>query len=111
MNKAEELSNYYGTDFENNDSKCIDFYYRCMKNDMDLIDADEYATLNTLFGYDIGADVAGKISGALWERDIEVLELMDNKDSKLLIEEVSENIGIELDYSKWRTGHKTYAYY
>lgn len=111
MSKSKEISNYYGTDFIKSDSKCIDFYYRCMKKNMDLIDVDEYATLNTLFGYDIGSDVVGKISCELWKKDVEVLDLMRNEESRKLVEDVSKEIGIKLDYSKWSTEHKEYVYY
>lgn len=46
------------------------FYYRAMHdNGMDLYDADDYAWLNTLLGYDIGADHAKGICRWLYEND------------------------------------------
>lgn len=40
----------------------FDFYYRVMHDyGMDFYDGDRYAWLNTLFGYDIGADRAMEI--------------------------------------------------
>lgn len=58
------------------DDYCIDFLYRTMHDhDFDIYDADRYAWLNTLFGYDIGAEHAKGIIKWLYENDQEVLEL------------------------------------
>ncbi len=51
------------------------FYYRAMHdNQMDLYDADDYAWLNTLIGYDIGIDNAREIMAWLSANDQAVLE-------------------------------------
>lgn len=42
-----------------NDDECVEFYYRAMHDyGMGITDADDYAYLNTLFQYDIGAERA-----------------------------------------------------
>ena len=72
-------------------------------------DVDRYAHLNTLFGYDIGADNAMAINGWLWSgeispgeyRDLETLDI-SYKD-KELIQECSEELGLGLSFDKWRT--------
>ena len=41
------------------DEECVEFYYKAMHDyDMGINDADDYAYLNTLFQYDIGAERA-----------------------------------------------------
>ena len=71
--KRRKLSEYYGMDTSWDNDSFINFYYRCMKSDLDLLDADEYATLNTLLNYDIGMENALLINSDLWKRDIETL--------------------------------------
>ncbi len=75
------------------------FYYRCMKADMHCSDADRYAILNTMFGYDIGMDNAEKIDSWMYEHDEEIYEL-SYRDIELVKQAVTE-IGLNLDFSKW----------
>lgn len=82
--------------------KCINFYYKQISKGFGLLDADDYAQLNTLFGYDIGDENFKKINDELWERDIRALELNPDKDSKEEVRDVCEAIGLEMDFSKWR---------
>ena len=52
------------------DETAHNFYYRAMHdNHMDLYDADDYAWLNTLIGYDIGVKNAKRIEKWLYEND------------------------------------------
>lgn len=89
------------------------FYYNCMENNIDVCDADRYANLNTVLGYDIGFENFRKIDSYLWcERDIDLMELSGNEDSKQLIEEVVNVLGIDIDFSKWNDEEiKEYIYY
>ena len=78
------------------------FYYRCMKADMHFADADRYAILNTLFGYDIGMDNARAIDSWMYEHDEEIYELnaTNNKDKANVALAVAE-LGLNLDFSRW----------
>lgn len=82
--------------------KCIDFYYHQITKGFGLLDADDYAQLNTLFGYDIGEENFQKLNEELWERDIRALELNPDEDSKEEVMEACKAIGLEMDFSKWR---------
>lgn len=110
--KREKLMKYYGTAIMGNDKDCVDFYYRCMLTGMSLIDTDEYATLNTLLGYDIGFDNANEINSELWKQGIETLELGIDEDSKKEIQKAAETRNIKLDFSKWRKEpYNCYSYF
>lgn len=89
------------------------FYYNCMKNGIDVCDADRYADLNTVLGYDVGFENFRKIDGYLWcEKDYDLMELVGNKDGREVIEEAVNTLGIEIDFSKWNDGEfKEYVYY
>lgn len=77
-----------------------DFYYRAMHDyGMDFADVDRYAWLNTLFGYDIGAEKANAINTWIYEHDDEVLEL--GAESKDKIQNIATKLGFTFDYSKW----------
>lgn len=64
----------------------IDFYYTCIHDyGFGLYDTDEYANLNQILGYDIGAKAAQKISDYYYANEnISVLEL-DTKDRDELV--------------------------
>lgn len=89
------------------------FYYNCMMEDIDVCDADRYANLNTVLGYDIGFENFRKIDSYLWcEKDIDLMELSGNEDSKQLIEEAVNVLGLDIDFSKWRNENiESYVYY
>ena len=89
------------------------FYYRCLiNNKMSLLDADEYATLNTLIGYDIGVDNAMKISAYLWDREIETLELPEYEESKQDVKAAIETLRLNVDLSNWKNDKfEGYEYY
>ena len=58
------------------DDDCWEFYYKAMHDyDYDFCDVDCYAWLNTLFGYDIGAERARGINRWLYENGQDALEL------------------------------------
>lgn len=89
------------------------FYYRCLAREhMSLLDADEYAHLNTLIGYDIGIDAAMKISSFLWEKDIEVLELNSGDEDREEVRKAVEALGLDIRLDKWLEGPMDgYTYY
>lgn len=84
-------------------SKCIDFYYKYISEGLALADVDKYAMLNTLFGYDIGKENALKLCEILWENIIEIVELGIDDNSKQHVIDACNELGLELDFSKWRT--------
>ena len=74
----------------------IDFYYACMHDyGFSLYDTDEYANLNQILGYDIGAKAAQKISNYYYvNENISVLELgTDDRDELVKILEIVERKG------------------
>lgn len=88
----------------------IDFYLRCKNAGLHYADADRYAILNTLFGYDIGMENARKIDGWMYENDEEVYELT-YKDVKLL-SVCCKKLGIKLNFEKFRKDEfDTYEYF
>lgn len=91
----------------------IKFYYGCMKKNIDVCDADRYANLNTVLGYDVGFENFLKIDGYLWcEKDYDLMELFGNEDCKKVIEDAVNVLGIEIDFSKWNDGEiKEYVYF
>ena len=96
----------------------MEFYIRGMKQAADyrIVDVDRWAHLNTLFGYELDFTDAMEIDNWLWDRDMndigefETLHLtyMD----KELLEKAGKALGLELDFSKFRTtDFKVYEYF
>lgn len=115
MNKIEWLEINVGRDFVVGlDELGIDFYYMAMHdNGMDLYDADRYAWLNVLFGYDIGADHALGITNWYYENDMEVLELVGGLECKDEMMRVTDELGYHLNYGYWvweEPDYITYSY-
>lgn len=83
------------------DDACFEFYYKAMHDyNMDFPDADRYAWLNTLFGYDIGADYANRIIN--WfdnEIFVDVLEL-ESTNYEMVLDACNE-LGIHLSFKNW----------
>lgn len=113
MNKREWLEINVGRDFVVGfDELGIDFYYMAMHdNGMDLYDADRYAWLNVLFGYDIGADHALGITNWYYENDMEVLELVGGLECKEEMMRVTDELGYNLNYSYWVLDEPDYVTY
>ena len=86
-----------------NDQEGIIFYYRAMHDyDMGVMDADDYAWLNTLFRYDIGAERALDI--IRWYYEKEDATVMDSVsiDTKETLKTICEDeLGLHLDFSHW----------
>ncbi len=77
------------------------FYYRALHDyDMDVYDADRWAWLNTLFGYDIGESAATDINRWLYENGQDVYAL--THESKYTLQNICElELGLDLDFSKF----------
>ncbi len=75
------------------------FFYRAMHdNEMGFYDADSYAWLNTLFGYDIGIENARNIIKWLYENDQNAFEF--NAGNKGTLENICElELGLKLDFT------------
>lgn len=108
----------------NNCDVATEFYIEHLVDGWDICDVDRMAHLNTLFGYNIGADTAIEIDSYLWGNPdfldkhgydkhgcgIETLEL-SYKDKDLL-KEVCDDLGLDLSFDKWRTtDFNCYEYY
>ena len=79
--------------------EAYDFYYMAMHdNGMHLYDADEYAWLNTLIGYDIGADKAKAIIRWLYENDQSAMGF-EAGDIRTLKNICEMELGLQIDFS------------
>ena len=113
MEKKEHLVKKFGPFVkEHLDSdEAVIFYFKAVNGyDMSLDDADSYAWLNTLFGYDIGAECAQKLIRRLADRDMSATEL--GQGSRRFIKELCGSNGYHLDFSEWtREEPKAYRYF
>lgn len=89
------------------------FYYYCMKNGLDVCDADRYASINTIVGYDIGLENYKKLDGYLWcEKDFDLMDLVGNDDNKEIIEDAINILKLDIDLSKCINKEiESYVYY
>lgn len=92
------------------------FYYNALfVYDLDLCDADRYANLNTILGYDIGIRRFRAIDGYLYAQGGDLIELTGSeKDLQLLKNVCSRHNLKEIDCSHWRNLSKTqytYSYF
>lgn len=78
------------------------FYYNLKQQNMHPADADRYANLNTILGYDVGKDIFTAIDGYVWEHDYDLLELSGSKEDKKILEDAAEKLQMSLDFSKWK---------
>lgn len=78
------------------------FYYNQMQNDLDVCDADRYANLNTVLGYEVDVETFRTLDCWLWEHEYDLLELVGSEDDKTLLKQATRETGTAgLDYSKW----------
>lgn len=73
-----------------------------MQQNMHPADADRYANLNTILGYDVGKDIFTAIDGYVWEHDYDLLELSGSKEDKKILKDAAEKLQMSLDFSKWK---------
>lgn len=102
-----------------NKEQATEYYIKHLMDGIDLCDIDRMAHLNTLFGYDIGADNALKIDAELWINPkywdsqgfgIETMEL-SYKD-KDFVKQVCNEIGLNLSFDNWaKEDFKCYKYF
>lgn len=114
ITERKRLIKYLGIETEDLEkAEFFNFYHRCMSAGMDVYDADRYAVLNTLFGYDIGMDTAMEINDELWNMNIDTFELSSGcPENKKLLEEVVEKFGIDVDFSNWQEDeYKEYSFF
>lgn len=107
---CEEQKRFYMNDAPDNLFK---FYHRCMEYGIDVCDADRYANLNTVLGYDVGLENFQKIDGYLWiEKDYDLMELFGNEDGREIIENAVNVLELDVDFSNWNDGEiKEYKYF
>lgn len=115
-----EVINYLDIDIYNNDEyneypdDFYSFYYRCMKADMHMADADRYAILNTIFNYDIGMKNAMAIDTWMYENDEgDIYDIMaTNEEDKLMLKKAVMELGLNLDFSRWiKEDYTAYEYF
>ena len=63
-------------------------------------DADRYANLNTILGYDVGKDIFTAIDGYVWEHDYDLLELSGSKEDKKSWRMQQKKLQMSLDFFK-----------
>lgn len=88
------------------------FYYNQMCNDLEVCDADRYANLNTVLGYDVGIRKFRSLDHWLWEHDFDLMELTGSVSDKEMLQKATTATKTKaLDFSKWRTlNEATYTY-
>lgn len=81
----------------------VNFYYKAMHDyGMNLCDADDWAWLNTLFRYDIGAERALAITTWYYENeDCTASEAVDVTQKETLRNICEWELGYHLDFSHW----------
>lgn len=88
------------------------FYYNQLSRGLDLCDADRYANLNTILGYDVGIAKFRSLDNWLWTHEFDLMELCgSDKDKEILQRATKEAKTKELDYYKWTNyGKEKYSY-
>lgn len=100
--KVERIIHAYGTREigMDDDENEIDFYYSCVRLGISsLIDADSYAWINTLFGYNVGWNNAAQLIDILWDSEVEALELTAGDKTDLI--DTCRIYGLDMDFSKF----------
>ena len=102
--KKEFVIGQVGEDIcDNMPDEFFEHTYRAMCDyGMDFYESDRWAWLNTLFGYDIGADRARGIINWYYENGIDVLEITDEERSTL--QNIAElELGYHFDFTSFAT--------
>ena len=103
--KLEEKRNYLIEQFGYcpvDDDAGIEFYYKAIHDyDFGLIDADDYAWLNTLLQYDIGADNAFQIIYWYYKNFDSTVQESIHANNRSELEMVCSELEIYLNFSNW----------
>ena len=106
----EEIESILGEDFllsEEMTEFYVEHWYDCECP----TDIDDYAYLNTIFGYDIGSENAQKISTWLYEKfDMAVMDIPEGDDSDNLMRVAKWDLGLDLDFSNFNTDIEAIRY-
>jgi len=114
MTEREQMVKYLGVDSEDLENPALyQFYKKCMDTGLDVYDADRYAILNTLFGYDVGMENARAINETLWNMNIDTFELSSGSpENRKWVEAAVEELGMDVDFSNWQEGeYKEYSFF
>lgn len=83
------------------------FYYYCKEQEMHPADADRYAILNTMLGYDIGIENFKKLDCYTYEHGHDILDfVVKDKD---FIECAVKELHLDINFDKWK--EEDYEYY
>ena len=88
------------------------FYYNQIQNGLDLCDADRYANLSTVLGYEVDVETFRTLDCWLWENNFDLMELNGSAEDMELLKQATRKSKIaDLDYSKWNSlAGEQYAY-
>mgnify|MGYP004591911201 CR=1 FL=1 len=89
------------------------FYYNtiCI-NRLDLCDADRYANLNTILGYDVGVQKFRSIDSWMSSHNFDLMNLSGSqKDRERLQQYIKETKTKELDFTKWKNMDGTFYFF
>lgn len=115
MTKREEIDRHYSYEGlgAQLDGESLDFFYKAMDLTSSCFDVDRWCHLNTLFGYTIPFDAAMQITNWLYENEDvccgETLEVTYN--DEIIISYICTQLGLDLDFSKWRDTDFVYYEY
>ena len=114
MTEREQMVKYLGVDSEDLENPALyQFYKKCMDTGLDVYDADCYAILNTLFGYDVGMENARAINETLWNKNIDTFDISSGSpENRKIVEEAVKELNIDMDFSNWQEGeYKEYSFF
>ena len=78
------------------------FYYNQLSiNKLNVRDADRYANLNTILGYDVGIDFFRKIDSWFWNNGFDLILVTGSPLEKELMRIAAKSCRVNLDFSKW----------
>ena len=113
-NKITWLTIEFGREFtEWMDKDAVNHYYiSCHDYDMGVTDADDYAWLNTLLRYDIGAERALEIIRWYYENLCSTVQDAVDINQKENLKVICEfELGLNLDFSHWPKTEPQYLEY
>lgn len=105
-----DLEKFYLEEIEDN---FFLFYHKCKSLDMDSFDANRYAWINTIIGYDIGYGNFHKLDEYFYcIKDADILDLSNDADSKEELKEIITELNLDISLDKWNTKEiKSYEFF